>query len=114
MIKHPNEFLVALGDNYFVQRTAQECQPILQRRIDKLEDQLKSVETQLVREQGVKGMLHAEQREKDKKWLDLHGNPTTDDSKTHWDDEGCLEIREEVDEGLTSGQDTDVEVLTSD
>ena len=28
-IKHSNEFLVALGDNYFIQRTSQECQPII-------------------------------------------------------------------------------------
>jgi prefoldin subunit 5 len=33
-IKHSNEFLVFLGDGYFVQRTAHECQPIIQRRID--------------------------------------------------------------------------------
>ena len=46
-----------------------------------------------------------------KKWLDLQGRPTEDDSKTHWDEEGCLEIREEMDE---SGQDTDIEVLRSD
>ena len=35
-IKHSNEFLVAIGDNYFLERTSQECQPIIQRRIDKL------------------------------------------------------------------------------
>ena len=39
-IKHSNEFLVALGDNYFVERTSQEAQPILQRRIEKLQGQL--------------------------------------------------------------------------
>jgi prefoldin subunit 5 len=37
-IKHPNEFLVAVGDNYFIQRTSQECQPILDRRISKLKE----------------------------------------------------------------------------
>jgi prefoldin subunit 5 len=35
-IKHSNEFLVAIGDNYFLERTSQECQPIIQRRIEKL------------------------------------------------------------------------------
>ena len=31
-IKHSNEVMVFLGDGYFVQRTAHECQPIIQRR----------------------------------------------------------------------------------
>ena len=31
-VKHSNEILVFLGDNYFVERTAHECQPIIERR----------------------------------------------------------------------------------
>jgi unconventional prefoldin RPB5 interactor 1 len=31
-VKHSNEVLVFLGDGYFVQRTAHECQPIIERR----------------------------------------------------------------------------------
>lgn len=32
-IKHSNEIMVFLGDGYFAQRTAHECQPIIERRI---------------------------------------------------------------------------------
>lgn len=31
-VKHSNEVMVFLGDGYFVQRTAHECQPIIERR----------------------------------------------------------------------------------
>lgn len=31
-VKHSNEIMVFLGDGYFVQRTAHECQPIIERR----------------------------------------------------------------------------------
>ena len=49
-----------------------------------------------------------------KKWKDLKGNPTSDDTKTHWDENGFLDIREEYDaEQDTSGVDTDVEVSTT-
>jgi prefoldin alpha subunit len=44
-IKHSNEFLVALGDNYFIERTSQECQPIIERRVQKLELQIKAIDT---------------------------------------------------------------------
>jgi len=41
--------------------------------------------------------------DKKKNWTDLEGNPTTDDTKTHWDENGFLDIREEIDENDTSG-----------
>lgn len=34
-------------------------------------------------------------QEKKKNWKDLSGKETTDDSQTHWDENGFLEIREE-------------------
>ena len=49
----------------------------------------------------------------------MNGNPTNDDNVTHWDEEGCLEIREEYDpaqddQNETSGQESDIETLRSD
>lgn len=42
-IKHSNEVMVFLGDGYFVQRTAHECQLIIERRKEKLKEQLEAL-----------------------------------------------------------------------
>ena len=47
----------------------------------------------------------------------MDGKPTQDDSKTHWDENGFLDIREleEEESGQeTSGVETDTDVLRSD
>ena len=35
-LKHQNEILAFIGDNYFVERTVDECKPIIDRRIELL------------------------------------------------------------------------------
>lgn len=116
-IKHSNEFLVALGDNYFIQRTSQECQPIIDRRIEKLQEQVTVIDKHLARQSGVSEVMQKQKEgSKDKNWFDIQGNPTTDDTITHWDEDGCLDIREEYDpqKDDTSGQETEPEVLKED
>jgi len=39
-LKHTNEILAFLGDGYFAQRTAHECQPIIERRIHSKNDSI--------------------------------------------------------------------------
>ena len=102
-VKHSNEFLVALGSNYFIERTSQECQPIIERRIAKLKENMDLLEKQMEREGKLVEMAREANAAKDdqnqnssKNWKDLDGNPTNDDSKTHWTEEGFLDIREEV------------------
>ena len=75
-----------------------------------------SVEKLLVKDQNLKVKLEEGlTRAGEKKWVDIQGNPTKDDTITHWDEEGCLDIREEYDEQVeSSGVDTDVETLRSD
>ena len=52
---------------------------------------------------------------KKKKWRDINGNPTENDDVTHFDENGCLDIREFENDNDTSGQETsDMEVLKSD
>jgi prefoldin subunit 5 len=82
-IKHSNEFLVALGDNYFIERTSQECQPIIDRRILKLQDQIKSIEIQLQKEEGL--MKIAENINKTV-LIGIDGKPVASESETHWDE----------------------------
>lgn len=48
-IKHSNEFLVHLGSEYFVQRTAHECQPIIERRMEKVNEKLSAIESSLMK-----------------------------------------------------------------
>ena len=36
-LKHQNEIMVFLGNNYFCKRTVDECKPIIDRRIELLE-----------------------------------------------------------------------------
>ena len=56
--------------------------------------------------------------QKQKKWVGLDGKPTSDDMKTHWDENGFLDIRETEEEAEsgqeTSGVETDTDVLRSD
>lgn len=112
-IKHSNEFLVAIGDNYFLERTSQECQPILGRRIQKLQEQLDVVNRTLEKDLGLQKIM--QEKTQKKKWVGLDGQPTDDDNVTHWDENGFLDIREEYDaENDTSGHDTDHDVLRSD
>ncbi|TNV80138.1 hypothetical protein FGO68_gene9401 [Halteria grandinella] len=83
-VKHSNEVLVFLGDGYFVQRTAHECQPIIQRRIEKIQQQLDALESNLQREQGLKEVMQEEFK--------------LAETESRWTKEGHLEIREEVQE----------------
>ena len=43
-LKHQNEVLVFLGSNYFVERTVDECKPIIDRRIQLLKNEKSQLE----------------------------------------------------------------------
>lgn len=65
----------------------------------------------------VKEMVDEGADKEEKKWIDLQGNKTSNDTQTHWDEHGFLDIREDFtgsDENDTSGQETEAEVLGSD
>jgi len=78
-LKHTNEIYVHLGSNYFVQRTAHECQGIIHRREAKLQESLAFV-TQSINKHTSLQDLPVEV-------------PTT-----HWNSEGFLEINEPFEE----------------
>ena len=52
---------------------------------------MKIVETKLGKEEMRQNVTEK------KKWIGLDGNPTSDDTATHWDEDGFLDIRESVD-----------------
>ena len=52
-LKHTNEVYVHLGDGYFVQRTAKECQGIIDRRKEKVQQQLDGLKFELDRQGGI-------------------------------------------------------------
>jgi len=56
-IKHSNEFLVHLGADYFVQRTAHECQPIIERRVEKVNEKLKVIDSALTKHYGLQDLV---------------------------------------------------------
>ena len=78
-----------------------------------MKEQLKPINDKLVKDEGI----YAEMQNQ-KKWVGLDGKPTTDDMKTHWDENGFLDIRETEEEAEsgqeTSGVETDTDVLRSD
>jgi len=80
-VKHSNEIMVFLGEGYFVQRTAHECQPIIDRRKLKLTEQLEALKSTKERDEKLQETLLKE-----------------DDSKTKWTDDGLLDIREDYEE----------------
>ena len=88
-VKHSNEFLVFLGDTYFVTRTAHECQPIISRRLDKLQSELSKLQGHVLKGQEMLGVIGEE--------FSTQGD-VEDASGTRWNKEGLLDIREEVDE----------------
>ena len=52
-LKHTNEIYVHLGDGYFVQRTAMECQGIINRRKEKIDQNLDALKSELGRQTGI-------------------------------------------------------------
>ncbi len=56
-LKHTNEVLVFLGDGYFVQRTAHECQPLIARRQLKIQEQLDALSSHLARKEKLRSVI---------------------------------------------------------
>ena len=83
--KHANEVLVHLGNNYFVERTAHECQDIISRRKEKIIQNLEQVEKDVEKQVGIKDLL--------KKETEAVSKPG-DAPETRWTDDGILEINE--------------------
>lgn len=85
-LKHQNEILVFLGDGYFVERTVDECQDIIIRRLKNLTDDKKELEEALNIEESKIQLTN--------KVIDSTEN-TDETAQTHWNDDGTLDIREE-------------------
>ena len=64
-LKHTNEFMVFLGDGYFVERTAHECYPIISRRIDKLKSDLSKIETLVERDRELQETIEEQKANKE-------------------------------------------------
>ncbi|CAI2376470.1 unnamed protein product [Moneuplotes crassus] len=84
-LKHQNEILVFLGNNYFVERTVDECKPIIQRRIDLLQSDRKEF-AQVAEEESQKSSTANQLLKEEQK----------DDATNRWNDDGTLEIRESI------------------
>lgn len=80
-LKHSNEILVFLGDGYFVQRTAHECQPIIARRQLKLQEQLDALSSHLTRKEKLRSVI-------------AEAAGSGEGNQTRWTEEGLLDIRE--------------------
>ena len=96
-LKHTNEVHVHLGDNHFVQRTAHECQPIINRRVEAIEGKLKLLKDQQFKQQGISDVAASEKKQADVAQSSPGGVP-----QTHTNENGELEIFEpyESDEEL--------------
>eukprot|EP00347_Sterkiella_histriomuscorum_P022374 403330710 len=94
-VKHSNEVLVFLGDNYFAERTAFECQDIIQRRKDLIQNQIDAIDKQIEKEQGLSDLLSETQQ----KFLDtaIDGQQLPD-TESRWTRDGLFDIREEEEE----------------
>ncbi|CDW90655.1 prefoldin subunit family protein [Stylonychia lemnae] len=96
-IKHSNEVLVFLGDNYFVERTAHECQDMINRRKQLISKQLDNLDIQLDKQQNLKDILQESKQTSD--------NPEImPDTQSRWTKEGLLDIREEYGDEVLSTQ----------
>ena len=56
-LKHTNEVHVHLGDSHFVQRTAHECQAIIERRVSVYEQKVKALESQRGKQTGLQDLF---------------------------------------------------------
>ena len=93
-LKHTNEIYVHLGDSYFVQRTAHECQPIIKRRIEKIGGDLDNCKREMEKQLDIKDLFsgRVEDQKDDKEQTGEQkpgGIPPTKFNK-----EGFLEINE--------------------
>ena len=61
-LKHTNEIYVHVGDGHFIQRTAAECQPIIQRRKAVIQENLKNAESKLEKQLGMQNLFNNEMR----------------------------------------------------
>lgn len=92
-LKHTNEIYVHLGDGYFVQRTAMECQGIINRRKEMIEQNLDSLKSELEKQTGIKDLFTNENLPSQSEI-----GPTNEIPETHWSKEGFLEINEPYEE----------------
>jgi len=98
-LKHQNELMVFLGGDYFVERTVDECKPIIDRRIKSLTNDRKEFE-QSMNEESIKSELtkHITDSEIKSKTNPLQNPNPENEKEWRWNDDGTFEIREELDE----------------
>ena len=96
-LKHTNEVHVHLGDSHFVQRTAHECQAIIERRVNVYEQKVKALESQRGKQTGLQD-LFAQTNPLPMKNTDSLTTPTAGGiPETKVNAEGHLEIFEAYD-----------------
>ena len=94
-LKHTNEVLVHLGSNYFVQRTAAECEGIIDRRLEHIKKQEQSVASDILKFKQMTAIIHSQQSPQ----VTTEGSLIkSEKGHARLNQEGLLEIEEPVEE----------------
>ena len=96
--KHSNEVLVHLGNNYFVQRTAHECQDIIGRRVAVLNNNLDLLKSDIEKHSGIQDLFKEPSMANLVSGMKKEENKVQKEPETHWTEDGTLEINEAFDE----------------